>query len=404
MKAYTEIVRKYYKYGTTPNATIIGSLTVNNGVASGFSSSKYMTLPTAFNGSAGSTWEIVFKVKTPTLNTLQQFLAVGNQNSYNSYFGVTTANVFRFRLSTNTSGSVICNLIGTTTIIANTDYWVKAEFTGSAYNLYLSTDGVNYTLEATTTSSSIWTQYTFSWIGKGGDNNSLYPWLGSIDLTKSYIKVNDNDWWRGTFIEESTSSDYDFYKDINVCKLYKEIIRKYYKYVAWTQPILSANGTMGGNSFAVEASTTESGHPAYYAFDGSDSTRWGATSSSVPQWLTFYNPEKLKVTNIAIKNRSDIVAGITAGIIKGSNDNINWIDIKSFTNSETAKGATWNIDLSNNINSYNYYRIYITSYLATGGSYVCIITAIITGYTITESTSSDYDFYKDVDEYKAFNV
>lgn len=187
-------------------------------------------------------------------------------------------------------------------------------------------------------------------------------------------------------------------------QLHKGTIRKYYKYQAWIQPILTSNGTMGGGSFACTSSTAESSYPAWKAFDGdkvTNTSRWGATSSSVPQWLSFYNPTKIMVTNIAITQRSNTTDHLTSGIIQVSDDNINWIDIKNWTNNNSTAGATWDIDLSDNINSYKYYRIYITGYSHSSGTWVSIVEATITAFTITEGTSSDYDYYEDVEVLQA---
>ena len=39
-------------------------------------------------------------------------------------------------------------------VTLNTFFYVKLEFTGTAYNLYYSTDGTNYTLQGSITSST----------------------------------------------------------------------------------------------------------------------------------------------------------------------------------------------------------------------------------------------------------
>ena len=56
-------------------------------------------------------------------------------------------------------------------------------------------------------------------------------------------------------------------------KAVKEIVRKYYKYENWTQPVLSSNGTIGIDDFAVSCSLpalTGDSYPRslYLAFDG----------------------------------------------------------------------------------------------------------------------------------------
>lgn len=79
-------------------------------------------------------------------------------------------------------------------------------------------------------------------------------------------------------------------------------MRKYYKYVntSWTQPILTANGAIGGDEFACSH---------YYAFDGVTQTRQrgiicaNVSGSSVTYpctFLTFYNPNPLLLSNFSI--------------------------------------------------------------------------------------------------------
>lgn len=175
--------------------------------------------------------------------------------------------------------------------------------------------------------------------------------------------------------------------------------KQYKKYQNWAQPKLTANGTMGGNSFAVQASTSESSYPAYKAFDGNTAAtaRWGATSSSVPQWIHWYNPTPLKITKITVRNRPDYSDHITAGRVEGSHDGLTWTTIKTFTNSNGTLGGTWSIDLSNNKTFYKYYSIYITGYDSTNRTFVGINEITITAKTstIVDGTSTDYDFITD---------
>lgn len=133
----------------------------------------------------------------------------------------------------------------------------------------------------------------------------------------------------------------------------------------FTQPTLSANGTLGGDSFAVYASNNHENYPIWQAFDGNSSTNWltdSALSSQFPVSVILYNPVAIKVTNIALTNRTSYATYATAGNVYGSNDNSTYTLISSFTNtSATTAGATWNIDLSSNSEHYKYYKIEFTS-------------------------------------------
>ena len=69
----------------------------------------------------------------------------------------------------------------------------------------------------------------------------------------------------------------------------------------WQQPVLSANGTMGGSKFACAVSaytlvTSGTVADAYGAFDNNTNTYWRSGTTS--GWIQFYNPVPLKVSAI----------------------------------------------------------------------------------------------------------
>lgn len=168
---------------------------------------------------------------------------------------------------------------------------------------------------------------------------------------------------------------------------------KYYKYTyeAWTQPVLSANGTLGGNSFAVAQSNVNDSDYAYKAFDNNSSTQF--TNKGKTGSLTFYNPVPIKVTNLHIMNgfNGSYVRPISSGVVSGSNDNNGWTVLKEFTNTLTGVKAEWDINLSDNKKAYKYYKVDIV-----GSSDFARITELtITATQQTgsvESTSADYDY------------
>ncbi len=112
----------------------------------------------------------------------------------------------------------------------------------------------------------------------------------------------------------------------------------------WIQSVLSANGTMGGDSFACSAS--DDNVNAYKIFDNDSSTSWN-TSNTYPVSITFYNPTPIKVSTIAVNcYNSYYFSNYT---IFGSNDNLNWDTIISGT--ATAQATI-------NVNSNNFYKYY----------------------------------------------
>lgn len=135
------------------------------------------------------------------------------------------------------------------------------------------------------------------------------------------------------------------------------IITKYYKYTyaKWNQPTLSANGTVGGSSFACtgSAETNSNGDRKFFhAFDNKSDTYWRNNSGS--GYITFYNPKPLKVTNI---KWGYFYSHPTGGNVQGSDNNSTWTTIATWTNSTA---GDFNINLNSNTKYYKYYKINVT--------------------------------------------
>ena len=131
------------------------------------------------------------------------------------------------------------------------------------------------------------------------------------------------------------------------------------------QPVLSANGTLGGDSFAVSANTEfNSSYQAWKAFDGDPSTDFAELGTPNPSSLTFYNPEPLKVTQLVLTNRTTATADtFLTGSIECSDDGITWNELTTYTNSNPIMGGSWSIDLSSNTGFHKYYRIVGVSFV-----------------------------------------
>lgn len=195
------------------------------------------------------------------------------------------------------------------------------------------------------------------------------------------------------------------YKAVKIGNNYslpKEVIRKYYKYVyePFVQPVLTSNGVAGGDNFAAFASGEwNTNTPAWKAFDGVKDdlfNAWIARTYS-PAWLGCYNPMPLNLYGVYFTNTYECP---TAGIIQVSNDGVTWTDAQSYTNSNTTLGATWYVQLAAPVTNVKYVRNYITEPVG-GIPRIAEMELDATERTVTEGTSSDYDFYKDVDVYKA---
>ena len=128
-------------------------------------------------------------------------------------------------------------------------------------------------------------------------------------------------------------------------------------YKTFVQPILTGNGTLGGDDFAVEASSNASNREAYKSFDGNNATKWGVNNVN-NGWLTFYNPVALKVSAITYTPSTDYPSEDGGSLtISGSNDNSTWTSL--WTGSYIANSVqTFNVNSSD---FYNYYKIQITN-------------------------------------------
>jgi hypothetical protein len=175
---------------------------IDKGVASGFSASNYLTLPETFAPTSGQTWEIGLCFITGNDISSEQVM-LGNTSGYNGLGGINIrvySGYTRVLLTNKNSDWVISKTSGTIALTSNTKYWIKVKFTGSTYEWYLSTNGIDYVLDNTVTSSTTVAGYT-KIIGSayhGTDGNySKFRFHGSVDLSQSYININGSRWWSG---------------------------------------------------------------------------------------------------------------------------------------------------------------------------------------------------------------
>lgn len=208
------LINLHYAYS---NFTIIGSPTVNTstGVVSGFSSSNYLTLPQSFNP-ADKTWEVRLKFTTSNnVNSTQgifQSIIDYTESGQRGIILLIVNGKLRFGISTNGSSWLFIT-DSSFNLATNTTYWVKFGWTGTEYYLEYSTGGINYTRDITENSSipaySL-SNYTvlgiYSWSIKEG-------FLGTLDLSESYIKVNNSTWWNPRVISITEDAFSGFAKE-----------------------------------------------------------------------------------------------------------------------------------------------------------------------------------------------
>lgn len=98
----------------------------------------------------------------------------------------------------------------------------------------------------------------------------------------------------------------------------------------YVQPLLSANGTLGGNVPACSGTSEQT--RAYYAFDGNTETKWQTGTSSTPQSVVFYDPDGFVPTGAVISFVNGEV--YASGEVFGSNDNSDWVSLTTFADNE----------------------------------------------------------------------
>lgn len=178
---------------------VVGLPTMENTIISNFYSDRFLFLPEKFNPQ-DNTWEIVFKVQTAS-DVSSKGCIIGNYGAFwqNSPAIAVRDSHFQMEIPTNPiSGNKICDETGTYTVLANTVYWVKLYFTGNAYKLDYSLDGINYINDISYSSSSTIgePEMGFSIGINYYGRDSVEWWRGSIDLSGCYIKINNAIWWK----------------------------------------------------------------------------------------------------------------------------------------------------------------------------------------------------------------
>lgn len=190
------------EYETYNNFVKVGDPVVNpyTGIVSGFASYKCIRLDKVFSLSSASSAEIVLKVNIN--NVTQANCMIGNVagNISSGGFAFTTVGGSRLLLAGTTNGtSWTTNDYDTGLDLQLGVNYVKMTWSGTDYDFYISTDGVNWT-KGNTLTSGPFTDYIMVF----GASGPHYPLQGSLDLKESYIKVDNQIWW-----DAKSSTSYD---------------------------------------------------------------------------------------------------------------------------------------------------------------------------------------------------
>lgn len=196
-----------------PAVNILGGLTNTNNVLSNFTVNNYAQLPQdlQFNTEGNQwddRWEIVFKIKLnneATTGTDSAIISTSLSRSYNPRLVVWNNLQVALLLTNSTNSWNVCEINSDDTYLTIGDwYWIKVTCLGwtsskSDYNLYISTNGTDYSRVGGKLNTNSYKATALKNIGFCHDNsNGDLNFKGEIDLTESYIKVNGNIWWEGT--------------------------------------------------------------------------------------------------------------------------------------------------------------------------------------------------------------
>lgn len=181
--------------------TVVGSPTIVDGVASGFSENDYVqcgSLPSSI-----TSFEHQLKFTTGNSAPAEgTYWGLSGYSTSRAGFYITSDNVLGchwINFDTNRRRQHISNLI----LNNNTTYWAKWTFLNGVATIYYSTDGVNWsnqTMDVQGTASA--GTYTDFCLG----NTSSGTFNGSIDLNNTYININGVPWFRGTAAMTKTCS------------------------------------------------------------------------------------------------------------------------------------------------------------------------------------------------------
>lgn len=193
----TELYDTVSVSGYKANIVKVGSLTEIDGVINGFSSNSYAKTNVTLNFGSANTWEIVTKQNISSVSSINDGYMGVLGGAFNVNYYITTANKVTVELSSDGTSYNIGSIGMLSAIPLNTDFYLKTEFTGTAYNLYYSTDGETWTLQGSISSSTKVSSRTNNFAFGVDEAGSHASWVGSFDLKGCYINTNGVRLWTG---------------------------------------------------------------------------------------------------------------------------------------------------------------------------------------------------------------
>ena len=205
------------------NVTNVGSVVDTNGILSNLSTGNYAKSDIAVNLGAASSWEIVTKHNITSVGSINDGFAGILGGAYNLNYYLNAENKIVIELSSNGTSYDIGSIRMLQAVPLNTEFYIKAEFTGSAYNLYYGTTLEGLALQGSIASSVSVSSRTNNFALGVDESGNHTKWVGTIDLKDCYININGVRAWSGSVVTLKNTNKHFFY-DIND----KEAVDEYF--------------------------------------------------------------------------------------------------------------------------------------------------------------------------------
>lgn len=196
LEPYIEGTTFPYADGVT-DINVVGTLTEDNGVYSGFSTANYLQTSTSPINTNGGEWECMVKFTTGSDITTAQRIVHALPSASSRYgLGVYIKSGKSCSIVSFNGSSWGIEGTGSHSLQTNTTYWIRFSYKNQKYLTEISTDGVtfeeDYSVSNTNTLKSPLPILRF---GVSYSTKFEFPFLGSIDLKRCYIKAGDKFLW-----------------------------------------------------------------------------------------------------------------------------------------------------------------------------------------------------------------
>ena len=157
----------------------------------------------------------------------------------------------------------------------------------------------------------------------------------------------------------------------------------------FTSPVMTSNGVLGGDSFAIADNT---GDTTVYRITTSTGTSMHGPSGK--HVLTFYNPLPMQINKVTWRNPGaygSVVSGVRGWGVYESKDNVTWKHIGDYYSTNTAVGAWTSINFP--ATNSKYFRLVWLGAVGSNGGYSDAYNLALHG-TVTSTSVSDNSIVK----------